>query len=100
MFIKKEKYNKLQVELKEEKKKAIMLQERIDALEALSSLKEKEKASNNIEKLLKKQGYRYAILVKNYESCELYNDGRIEKGLRSIGFEAHCGEIPRIMIEK
>ena len=76
-----------------------MLQERLGALETLSRLKEKEKASNNIEKLLRRQDYQYAILVKGYATI-VYNDGRMEKGVRSIEFEAHCGEMPRIMIEK
>ena len=99
MFIKKSQYLALKDHLEEEKKKSIMLQERIDALETLSRLKEKEKASNNIEKLLRKQDYQYAILVKEHTPI-VYNDGRIEKGVRSIEFEAHYDEIPAILIEK
>ena len=71
MFIKKSQYLALKHHLEEEKK-AIMLQERIDALETRSRLKEKEKASNNIEKLLTKQDYQYAILVKDYTTI-VYN---------------------------
>lgn len=102
MFIKKEKYNKLQKELEKEKKKTIMLQERIDTLEeVLSRLKdkEKEKASNNIEKLLRKQGYKYAILVKNY-TTDLYNDGRMESGVRELSFTVRPGSIPCLEIIK
>lgn len=98
MFIKKEKYNKLQEELEEEKKKTIMLQERIDALEVLS--RSKEKATNNIEKLLRKQGYKYAILVKNYTTCDLYNDGRMESGVRELSFTVRPGSIPCLEIIK
>lgn len=99
MFIKKSQYLALKDHLEEEEKKAIMLQERIDALETLSRLKEKEKASNNIEKLLTKQDYQYAILVKNYVPI-VYNNGRIEQGVYSINFESHLGNVPRITIEK
>lgn len=100
MFIKKEKYNKLQKELEEEKKKTIMLQEKINALETFNSLKGKEKAKSNIESLLRKQGYQYAILVKNYADVKLYNDGRIEKGVRSIDFSSSGGYVPELTIKK
>lgn len=99
MFIKKSQYLALKDHLEEEEKKAIMLQERIDALETRSRLKEKEKASNNIEKLLTKQDYRYAILVKGYTTI-MYNNGRMDKNIHSVTFESHVGDVPRITIKK
>lgn len=86
-----------------------MLQERIDALkDNLDELvnentelekKLKQKFIDNLVELLDSEEYKYAILVKEHTPI-VYNDGRIEKGVRSIEFEAHCGEMPRIMIEK
>ena len=54
---------------------------------------------NNLVELLDSEEYRYAILVKNYVPI-VYNNGRIEKDVRSIKFETQLGDIPILTIEK
>lgn len=81
MFIRKSQYRALMDQLNELEKKL------------------KQKHMDNLVELLDSEEYKYAILVKDWLPV-LYNDGRIEKGIRSIEFEAHCGDIPKIIIEK
>ena len=88
MFIKKSQYLALKDHLEELENKNTELEKKL-----------KQKFIDNLVELLDSEEYKYAILVKGYSTI-VYNDGRIEKCVRSIEFEAHCGEMPRIMIEK
>lgn len=81
MFIKKSQY--------------LALNDHLDELEK----KLKQKNMNNLVELLDSEEYRYAILVKNYVPI-VYNNGRIEKDVRSINFETQLGNIPILTIEK
>lgn len=88
MFIKKSQYLALKDHLDELVNKNTELEKKL-----------KQKFIDNLVELLDSEEYKYAILVKGYAPI-VYNDGRIEKGVRSIEFEAHCDDIPKIMIEK
>lgn len=88
MFIKKSQYLALKDHLDELVNENTELEKKL-----------KQKFIDNLVELLDSEEYKYAILVKGYTTI-VYNDGRIEKGVRSIEFEAHCGEMPKIMIEK
>lgn len=88
MFIKKSQYLALKDNLDELVNENTELEKKL-----------KQKFIDNLVELLDSEEYKYAILVKGYTPI-VYNDGRIEKGVRSIEFEAHCDDIPKIMIEK
>lgn len=91
MFIRKNRYIALNDHLDELEEQNEQLEEQLKQL--------KQKNMNNLVELLDSEEYRYAILVKNYVPI-VYNNGRIEKYVRSIEFESHLGDIPRITIEK
>lgn len=88
MFIKKSQYLALNDHLDELEKENEQLEEQL-----------KQKNINNLVELLDSEEYRYAILVKNYVPI-VYNNGRIEKDVRSIKFETQLGNIPILTIEK
>lgn len=88
MFIKKSQYLALKDHLDELEKENEQLEEQL-----------KQKNINNLVELLDSEEYRYVILVKNYVPI-VYNNGRIEKDVRSIKFETQLGNIPILTIEK
>lgn len=84
------------------KSRYIALNDHLDELEEQNEQLEeqlKQKNMNNLVELLDSEKYRYAILVKNYVPI-VYNNGRIEKDVRSIKFETQLGDIPILTIEK
>lgn len=84
------------------KSRYIALNDHLDELEEQNEQLEeqlKQKNMNNLVELLDSEEYRYAILVKNYVPI-VYNNGRIEKDVRSIKFETQLGNIPILTIEK
>lgn len=84
------------------KSRYIALKDHLDELEKENEQRKeqlKQKHMDNLVELLDSEEYKYAILVNDWFPV-VYNDGRIEKGIRSVTFEAHCSEIPRITIEK
>lgn len=91
MFIRKNRYIALNDHLDELEEQNEQLEEQLKQL--------KQKNMNNLVELLDSEEYRYAILVKNYVPI-VYNNGRIEKDVRSIKFESHLGDIPILTIEK
>lgn len=84
------------------KRQYLALMNHLDELEQENEQLEvqlKQKHIDNLVELLDSEEYKYAILAKDWFPI-VYNDGRIEKGVRSIEFEAHSSDIPRITIEK
>lgn len=102
MFIRKSQYRALMDQLNELKQENEQLERKLTELvnENIELEKKlKQKHMDNLVELLDSEEYKYAILVKDLFPV-VYNDGRIEKGIRSVTFEANCSEIPRITIEK
>ena len=95
MFIRKSRYIALNDHLDELEEQNEQLEEQNEQLEEQL----KQKNMNNLVELLDSEEYRYAILVKNYVPI-VYNNGRIEKDVRSIKFETQLGNIPILTIEK
>ena len=94
MIITKKHYKKLQREVDNLKKELVETKRENEKLRYLSETTKKEELSKKLNE------YKYAILVDKYNDVKLYNDGRFERGVMSIEFEASLGEIPTIQIYK
>lgn len=95
MFIKRSEYNKLKDSLEEAKR----MNERLNNEQRYLRRQLKQKNTDDIANQLDSDEYTYAILVRNADVI-VYNEGRIEKNIRSISFVADSKSLPTLTIIK